>query len=176
MVETFNQQCGCGTTDVQTGHQRTLRVQFLELDMTQRGAVSCNTCMSVEDQVRQVIADLQPVFDQVDTVIEMEKTLIKSLEQAEDMHFAASPTIRVGNREVVPFQGDLFGFGARQWEWQGGVYEAPPLALIVDAILRAYASENEETQESRAYQSAEALKNYFSNIPKDGAKGDCGCS
>src|SRR5690625_1037028 len=175
MVEKINQQCGCGT-DVQTGHQRTLRVQFLELDMTHQGAASCNTCMSVENQVRQVITDLQPVFDQVDTVIEMEKTLIKSLEQAEDFHFAASPTIRVGNREVVPFQGDLFGFGARQWEWQREVYEAPPIALIVDAILRAYASENEEIPESHSYQSPEALKNFFSNFSKDGSTGVCGCS
>ncbi|WP_269431682.1 DUF2703 domain-containing protein [Bacillus sp. JCM 19034] len=145
--------------------------------MSRSGVSSCNTCMSVEDQVLQMVADLRPVLEKVNTVVQVKKTIVQSLNQAEELQFKASPSIRIDGLEVLPTQGDIFGLGERFWEWEGSLYNAPPTALIVDTILRAYAN-SEQTQNTTPfiYQTPEPLREYFTDSFEKNINDNCECS
>lgn len=159
-------------------HKRVIHVQFLELDMTHIGASSCNTCMSVEDKVYQMVAELQPILQKVDTDIKVEKTLVTDIEHAKALRFKASPSIRIAGFEMIPTKGDIFGLGERYWEWKGALYPSPPVALFIDAVLRVYVDNGlmpDTTSDS--YQIPDALKEYFTNPSvQQPQRGSCGCS
>lgn len=145
---------------------RRISVQLLELDMSLSGDSGCSTCSSAENQIRELVANIQPFFDRVHLEICIEKIMVQSLEQAERLKFRASPTIRIHGKEIVPEQGDLFGFGPRYWSWEGKEYVSPPESLIVDALLRAYPKNDAEPLPNHSYQLPERLKEFFS-IPQE---------
>nr|AGQ45446.1 Putative arsenical resistance operon repressor ArsD [Bacillaceae bacterium JMAK1] len=174
-------ECTPSPTTASGIDQRRITLHFLELDMTRDGARSCSACTSVEEQVRQVISDAEPILEQVNTVIEFEKTLVQSLEQAESLCFKASPTIRIAEMEILPTKGDIHGLGDRYWEWHENDYATPPSGLIMDAVLRAYVEDKEIPElKTDNFQVPNALIEYFSKKrPEsltDQESNDCGCS
>ena len=72
---------------------------------------------------------------------------MRSLEQARELQFVTSPTIRVDGRDISPeplesecgADGCGCGPGAscRLWRYAGADHTAAPVGLIVDAILSA---------------------------------------
>ncbi|GAE31638.1 DUF2703 domain-containing protein [Alkalihalobacillus hemicellulosilyticus] len=182
MNEQNKVECKCDQSSSRASNndKRRITVHFLELDMTRVGASSCSTCTSVEEQVSQVIDELKPILEQVDTVIEFKKTLIQSLEQTKSLHFKASPTIRIAEMEIIPTKGDVHGLEDRYWEWNGNDYSTPPSGLIIDAVLRAYVEDKKVSDlETEAFQVPDSLKVYFAKqSPEELASekaNDCGC-
>jgi len=180
MEEKSASQCGCSPQlhETETNHRsRVITVQFLELDMTHIGASSCSACMSVEDQLHQMVTELQPIFEKVDTAIKIEKKLVTSLEQAKTLQFKASPSIRIAEIEIIPTKGDILGLGERYWEWNGTFYSSPPTALVVDALLRAYANNGIVPDKTpTSYEVPYYLQEYFVNPSVKTQSGNCGCS
>ncbi|MFS0722428.1 DUF2703 domain-containing protein [Paenibacillus sp. 1P07SE] len=171
-------QCGCTPLPKPAKAQRrVIEVQFLELDMTLIDSSSCNTCLSVEDQIHQLLAELQPVLRRVDTDIKFEKTLVTDVEQAQTLRFKASPTIRIGGFDMIPTKGDLLGLGERYWEWEGVLYPSPPAALFIDAVLRAYVDSHAMADTTTdPYHMPENLKDFFAKLSGSSKSGGCDCS
>lgn len=121
-----------------------ITVDLLYLDLSQ-----CGRCNGARAALDQAIAATEPALEAMGMSIETNAIHVTSLAQAQAENFIASPTIRVNGRDIQPEAhqsscaecGDLCacdgGIDCRVWAWQGERHLAPPVPLIVQAILAA---------------------------------------
>lgn len=121
--------------------ERQLNIDFLYLDLG-----VCSPCQGTEAVLDQAISDITPILEEVGFEITVNKTHIQSVDQARDLGFASSPTIRVNGHDIQPdivekpciSCGDLCGnpdVCCRVWTYNGEESWAPSKAMIIDAIL-----------------------------------------
>lgn len=121
---------------------RSLEVEFLYLDLS-----ICGRCGGTDKALDEAIAEVSPILETTGVVLRLKKIHVESEQQARDLAFVISPTIRINARDIQPEIeeslcndcGDLCGDSCdcRVWRYRGKTYTAPPKALIVEAILRA---------------------------------------
>jgi len=120
---------------------RHLNIDFLYLDLG-----VCSPCQGTEAVLDQAISDITPLLKEVGFEITVNKTHIQSVDQARDLGFVSSPTIRINGHDIQPKLvekpciscGDLCGnpdVCCRVWTYNGEESWAPPKAMIIDAIL-----------------------------------------
>ena len=126
---------------------RRLDVEFLYLDLS-----VCTRCQGTENSLDEAVSEVARVLELSGTGVNVRKIHVQSEEQARELGFISSPTIRINSRDIQqakgatmdvkesPCQcgGSLCGetVYCRDWVYQGKEYATPPMGLIVDAILR----------------------------------------
>jgi hypothetical protein len=108
------------------------------------------------------------------TEVEVDKVLVESAEQARELRLLSSPTLRVNGRDVTlelrespcGSEGCTDGCGesiaCRVWVHEGREHTEPPVALILDAILREiYGAIVEREVDAEPYELPEILKRFF---------------
>ena len=171
----------------QAQHQ-SLTIELLALDLT-----SCGRCTATERNLEQALEAVSAVLREAEVETKVEKHVVTTAEQAERVRMIASPTLRV-NGEDIAFElresncgdcGDLCGCGGgvdcRVWGWKGKEYLEAPQAMIVDAILRAYATGPSPRQpgEYRLPQNLQkffAMKSRRAGAKIDGVQADSCCA
>lgn len=121
--------------------EKRLLIDLMYIDLT-----VCDRCMGTDASLEEAITEVAKVLKATGYEIEVRKTLIESEEQAREMGFISSPTIRINGQDIqldlkeslCESCGDVCGedVDCRVWTWQGQEYTIPPKAMIVDAILR----------------------------------------
>jgi hypothetical protein len=123
---------------------RELVIDFLYLDLE-----TCTRCRGTDANLEAALAQVGHVLDAAGVEMSVRKTLVASAEQAQDLGFVSSPTIRVNGQDIAlklresscAECGEACGcdgaIDCRVWVWQGQEYIQAPPAMIVDAILRA---------------------------------------
>jgi hypothetical protein len=121
----------------------TLRIDFLFLDLT-----TCARCLGADRSLESALEVVGDVLAATGVEVEVTKVLVQSEEQARALRFVSSPTIRVDGQDVaLELRESSCGSEActdgcgdqiacRVWVHRGQEYTQPPLAMIVDAILR----------------------------------------
>ena len=121
-----------------------LVIDFLYLDLE-----TCTRCRGTDANLEAALAQVGHVLDAAGMEVAVRKTLVASAEQARDLGFVSSPTIRVNGQDIAlelresscAECGEVCGcegaIDCRVWVWQGQEYTQAPPAMIVDAILRA---------------------------------------
>jgi hypothetical protein len=135
--------------------------------------------------MKQAIATLQPVLASTGTAIEFHQILVESEEQAKQLQFVSSPTIRVNGRDIIlettesrcddcsEISGSTEGTACRTWLYQGNSYTEAPVGAIVDAILREiYQNETPVPAVSSPTEVPQNLKQFFHDQTKKAAS--CG--
>jgi hypothetical protein len=124
--------------------RQVLLIEFMYLDLE-----SCTRCRGTDANLEAALAQVGHVLDAAGVEVAVRKTLVASVEQARTLGFVSSPTIRVNGADIAPELresscaecGEACGcegsIDCRVWVWQGQEYTQAPLAMIVDAILRA---------------------------------------
>jgi len=121
--------------------ERRLDIEFLYLDLG-----VCGPCQGTEASLDQAISEVTPILEETGFDITARKIHVQSEEQARDLGFISSPTIRINGWDIqvdvreklCDYCGDLCGnneVSCRVWVYQGKEYWAPPKAMIIDAIL-----------------------------------------
>ena len=147
---TQNNECGCllnattaqpDKTSVLTRKQR-LTIEFMYLDRE-----VCAPCRLTETNLEAALVDALGLLEAIGVEVSLNKIHIQSLEQALALGFSLSPTIRVNGVDIQPDSQEshcvtcsaISGIrtDCRVWLYQGMVYEAPPKAMILDALLEA---------------------------------------
>ena len=141
--------CGCSSTVEQnpTGAQparadrKRIELEFLYLDLD-----VCSPCRSTESNIEEALSQVSGVLESTGAEVAVKKTHVQSLEQAVELGFLTSPTVRVGGRDLqLDFKenhcatcSQVSGTATdcRVWLYQGREYSAPPKAMIVEAVLR----------------------------------------
>ena len=131
---------GCSTPE-RPLEKRRIDVEFLYGDLS-----VCTRCQGTEASLDDALDDVTRVLEPTGTEVVVHKVHVESEEQARDLHFVSSPTIRINGRDIqarviesrCESCGDLCGedVNCRVWVYQGKEYTTPPKGLIIDAILR----------------------------------------
>ena len=128
-----------------------LDVFVMEVDMSRAGEAGCQACDTTTARVKESVEQLRPVLDAVGVEVRVDKLRVSSDAEARALGLRASPMIRIGGIELAPEHRDIPLNGSeeefetmRLWHWQGQAYRDPPLAMLLDALLRAYATNRTE--------------------------------
>ncbi|MDT8900307.1 DUF2703 domain-containing protein [Anaeroselena agilis] len=170
--------CGCQSTDkpVTTGccsgvaakgaeccasegqPSKRLLIEFMYIDLT-----VCDRCLGADTSLDEAIAEVSNLLKNTGYEIEIRKILIETEDQAHELGFVSSPTIRVNGQDIqldvkeslCESCGDVCGeeVDCRVWVWQGQEYTTPPKAMIIDAILR------------HVYGGPQAVENVAKDVP-----------
>ena len=121
--------------------KRRIQIDFMYIDLS-----VCTRCQGTDTSLDEAIADVAAVLKAAGIEVAVNKIHITTEQQAQELRFASSPTIRVnghdiqlaGKESLCESCGDLCGdeVDCRVWVFQGQEYTVPPKAMIVDAILR----------------------------------------
>lgn len=122
--------------------QKRLTLEFLYLDLN-----VCAPCRATEANLEEALAEVAGLLKAVGVEVSVDKIQVHSLEQALALDFFSSPTLRVNGVDIQLESKEshcstcstISGteIDCRMWSYQGQEYEAPPKAMIVDALLRA---------------------------------------
>ena len=158
------------TAPLESSISQRLRIEFLFLDIA-----TCTRCQGTDRSLESALGAVRDVLAAAGTEVEVEKVHVTSAEQARELGFESSPTIRLNGRDIAlelresPCGSEACACGAgepidcRVWVHDGREYTEPPVELVVDAILReVYAGRTVMPEtEARAYELPEHLARYF---------------
>lgn len=145
-----------------------LKIEFLYLDLD-----VCTRCQGSEANLEEALVEVSTLLKAAGIQTALQKTHVQSLEQAQALGFASSPTIRLNGQDIqlelkenaCPSCSELSGTptNCRIWVYQGQEYSVPPKAMIVDAILRAVYGGAQENAPRRAQPALgmENLQSFF---------------
>jgi hypothetical protein len=123
---------------------RELGIELLALDLA-----SCTRCTGTLTNIERAIEAVRPVAAAMGSTLALRKLVVASEQQALELRFVSSPTIRVDGREIVfetlesscgscsELCGCSEGTDCRVWSYQGVEHEEAPVGLVVEALLRA---------------------------------------
>ena len=164
-VETLARVNGAATA-------RKLQIDFLFLDLT-----TCGRCLGTERTLESALEVVRDVLDMTGIEAQVNKVLVDSAEQARALRFVSSPTIRVDGHDIAPelresscescAEGCGEEIACRLWVHRGQEHTEPPVAMVVDAILREVygATHALSASEAKPYELPENLARFFSTKP-----------
>jgi len=141
--------CCAGQSVVET---QKILIELMYVDLT-----TCDRCMGTDTSLDEAVAEVSNLLKSTGREIEVRKILVETEQQAGELGFVSSPTIRINGQDIqLDFKESLCGccgeivgedIDCRVWIWQGQEYTTPPKAMLLDAILRhVYAPKQEETK------------------------------
>ncbi len=128
---------------VQT-EKKILNAELLVIDLT-----SCARCVPTGNELKRSISLLAPVADALGIELKYREIVIQTAQEAKALGLLSSPTIRLNGRDIVPaiheslcescvdLTEDGTLVNCRVWHYRGKVYNAAPLPLLIEAIMRA---------------------------------------
>ncbi|MBK9119038.1 MAG: DUF2703 domain-containing protein [Phycisphaerales bacterium] len=161
---------------------RKLTIELLALDLQ-----ACGRCTGTGANLDSAIEICAAVLREANVEVEIHKTVVTSAQQAEQLRFESSPTIRINGRDIaLEYResncgdcGDICGcegqVDCRVWVWQGREYTEAPQALIVDAILRAYSQAWEPVPQAKTFRLPDNLRRFFEAATVKAAQADKDC-
>ena len=147
---------------------REITIDFLYLDLE-----TCDRCRSTDSSLDEALDAVSQVLSAAGYAVKVNKVKIDTSEMAVHYQFLSSPTIRINGADIMPEVlesncgdcGDICGdsVDCRVWEYDGALYNQPPRALIVDAILKeVYGGGHKDAQTD--YKLPENLKKFFDSL------------
>lgn len=150
-------------------------IDFMYLDLS-----VCERCRDTETTLEEAIHEVTRVLETTGDEVALNKIHVTSEEQAADLGFLVSPTIRVNGRDIqMNYRESLCdscgtlcecegGVSCREWEYQGQWYTAPPKGLIIESVLKAvYGGIAEERVDlGEVGDTPDNLKRFFSGLSK----------
>lgn len=148
--------------------RRKINIEFLYIDLS-----VCTRCQGTESNLEEAVAEVAQVLRATGADVNVEKIHVQTEEQARELGFVSSPTIRINGQDIqlevkenlCESCGDLCGedVDCRIWTYQGKEYTVPPKGMIIDAILReVYAGTKENvTKTTQGGHVPENLQKFF---------------
>ncbi|MDF2499435.1 MAG: hypothetical protein K0Q77_149 [Anaerosporomusa subterranea] len=164
----------CGSNENADIAKRQICIDFMYLDLS-----ICSRCQGTDDTLYAALAEVAAVLKATNVEVTVNKIHVASEEQAYQLRFASSPTIRVNGRDIqmeireslCESCGDLCGdeVDCRVWVYQGKEFNVPPKAMIIDAILReVYGSAGNPTNPVDDFVVPDNLKRFFQSMQPKG--------
>jgi len=154
------------TTSQQT---KRIEIDFMYIDLE-----LCTRCKGTDANLETAIETVRSVLESAGSEVQVRKILVESERQAVELGFVSSPTIRVDGQDVAvelresncASCGEACGcegqVDCRVWVYEGKEYTVAPVQMIVDAILSAVYSTNQDMPTATsAAPVPENLKRFF---------------
>jgi hypothetical protein len=117
----------------------TIDLIFLEVDMSDSRKTTCGACDVAKSQLNAALEFVHPILAEAGYEIRVNHITVSTEEQARELNFIGSPTLRVASTEVFPRH--ISDSEDRLWSWGGKEFSDPPVGLFVDLILRGVRTE-----------------------------------
>ncbi len=108
----------------------------LQIDLIYLDLSVCERYQGADASVEEAVSEVASVLKATGTEVVVNKIWVQSEEQARDLGFISSPTIRVNGQDIqmdvreslCESCGDLCGteVDCRVWKWNGQEYTVPP--------------------------------------------------
>ena len=162
----------CDSEELIQTTKRHICIDFMYLDLS-----ICSRCQGTGDTLDDALAEVAAVLKAAGVKVTMNKIHVSSEEQARQLRFASSPTIRVNGRDiqmeiresVCESCGDLCGddVDCRVWVYQEKEYTVPPKAMIIDAVLREIYGDNGVSADTvKEFVVPDNLKRFFQSMQR----------
>jgi hypothetical protein len=140
---------------------------FMEVDMSGSGKKSCGACDVAELRLSAALELARPLLAEAGYEVRVNKVKVTTEEQARQLNFVGSPTLRVAGSEVAPRH--VPDSEGRLWSWAGKEFSEPPVGLFLDLILRGARPESSVTSAQMPVDIPSYLKRYLqSSTPEVG--------
>jgi hypothetical protein len=163
-------------------HPGRLRIELLFLDLT-----TCTRCRAADRSLEAALDLLRDALEATGIEVGVARIHVESAEQARELRFQSSPTIRINGRDIAPeLRESSCGSEAstgdggeriacRLWVHHGREYTELPVSMIVDAILREVYAEDamEHPADPQPYALPENRDRLFAS--KAAAPASAGC-
>jgi uncharacterized protein DUF2703 len=145
-----------------------LRIDFLFLDLE-----TCTRCRGTDRNLESALESARDLLAAMGTEVEVNKVRVDSAELARELRFESSPTIRVNNRDAALelresscgseacTDGCGESIACRVWVHAGEEFTEPPVAMILDAILREVYRGGSVEPEPEPYKLPDNLARFF---------------
>jgi len=162
-----------------------LLIELLFLDLTR-----CGRCRAADRNLKAALDLVRDELEATGIEVELARIHVQSAQQAGELRFESSPTIRVNGRDIalelresscgseVCTDGCGEQIACRLWVHHGQDYASPPVAMIVDAILREVYAEHamEHPAHAQPYALPENLARFFAGKAAAAARTAACCS
>ncbi|MEN1761609.1 DUF2703 domain-containing protein [Anoxynatronum sibiricum] len=119
---------------------RCFQIDFLYLDVT-----TCNRCQDAERHLEEALEQVGETLKTAGIQVKVNRVHVNTEALARQYRFVSSPTIRINGNDIQQLVkesqchscGDLCGdqVDCRVWLYRGQIYEAPPRAMMMEALL-----------------------------------------
>jgi hypothetical protein len=164
-----------------------IEIELLAIDLN-----TCTRCVGTMENIEKAIDMVRPILEAINgnTMVAVKKTIVASTQQARELEFTTSPTIRLNGQDIV-FETlesqcdsctDLCaceeGTTCRVWSYRGEEHTEAPVGLIVEAILaRVIINKPRSQGEPAGYNGVpENLQRFFEGVPAGQATSNACCS
>ena len=162
-----------------------LRIDFLFLDLE-----TCTRCRGTGRNLESALESARELLTATGTEVEVNKVLLDTAELARELRFESSPTIRVNGRDIALelresscgaeacTDGCGESIACRVWVYGGREHTEPPVAMILDAILRAVygGASVERERDAEPFELPENLERFYAGkLLGEAAQANC-CS
>lgn len=148
---------------------RTLKIDYMYIDLN-----TCTRCTGTDQNLEAALSDVANILNETGVEVIVNRVLVQTEEQALELGFVSSPTIRVNDQDIqlngkethCESCGDICGdeVDCRVWTYRGKEYNVAPKAMIIEAILKAIYGSNEQVKEikhNKVEEVPENLKKFF---------------
>lgn len=132
--------CGTISEPIAADKKDRVTIDFLYLDLRE-----CDRCKGTNEQLESALPMITQVLEASGFEVVVHKIHVQSEQQAAELGFAVSPTIRVNNRDIQfdwrespcgpCSKGCATEVSCREWEYGGQWHEIPPKELMIRSIL-----------------------------------------
>jgi len=155
--------CCAGQSAVET---QKILIELMYVDLT-----TCDRCIGTDNSLDEAVAEASNLLKSTGREIKVRKILVETEQQAEELGFVSSPTIRINGQDIqLDFKESLCGccgeiagkdVDCRVWIWQGKEYTTPPKAMLLDAVLRGVYAPKQEKPKKMEQAVPDNLKRFF---------------
>lgn len=179
------------STEIHTGIEVADAGPPIEVALLYLDNERCGRCRETEAHLQAALALAAPVLEALGRHVALRRVHITSEAQAAHEGFVASPTVRIAGRDIAAALeqnacadcGDLCGedTDCRVWRWRGQAYDAAPVGLILEALLRealggVEPAENVSAGTGRGTAVPDNLRRFFAARERSRGSGpSCGC-
>lgn len=171
MTETKTQSNGCGCSAGTAAEpvkveKKKVTIDFLYLDLE-----SCEPCQGSEGNLEDALNEISTLLETTGAEVELNKVHVTSYDQALQLGFVSSPTIRVNGQDLAleVRESHCSSCSAisgtetfcRVWDFEGQEHKAAPKALIIEAVLKTVygSAEQQDKVAADARRTANSLAN-----------------
>ena len=160
--------CGTVSESIAANKKDRVTIDFLYLDLRE-----CDRCKGTNDQLESSLPLITQTLEASGFDVSVRKIHVQNAQQAAELGFVVSPTIRVNNRDIQfdwresPCEpcskGCATAVSCREWEYRGQWHEIPPKELMIRNILReVYGQASGAAPEAQAaIEVSDNLKTFF---------------
>lgn len=162
-----------------------ITIDFLFLDLT-----TCTRCVGTDQNLESALGIVRDVLAATGATVEVRKTLVETAEQARELRFVTSPTLRINGRDIALELkesscgseacscGDGEQIACRVWTYRGREYLQAPVGLIVDALLgELYGGVTRPGSDTpEGYELPENLESFFAGMRQRSIEQSACCS